>query len=87
MFDIKLEDLFEGPEETQHECEALIASFTVDNLYLQLANLWIKANSNVDVLYRKMNDLTNKDNMSLVFIDLSEAEGKIIMFHSTRLPD
>lgn len=76
MFDIKLEDLFEGPQETQHECEALIASFTIDNLYLQLANLWIKTNSNFDVLYRKIKELTNKDNMSLVFIDISEAGGK-----------
>lgn len=75
VFDIKLSELYEGPHETRNECEALIATFTIDNLYLQLANLMIKTPSNLDILYGKLKELTCPNDMSLVFIDLSEAEG------------
>lgn len=46
-------------------------------MHLQLANLLIKNNSNLDLLYGKMKELTNPDDMLLVFIDLSEAEGML----------
>lgn len=75
MFDIKLTDLYEGPNETTNVCEAVIASFVIDNLELQLANLLIKNNSKLDMLYGKIKELTSPDDMSLVFIDLSETEG------------
>lgn len=75
MFDIKLSDLYEGPSETTNECEAVIASFEIDNLKLQLANLFIKHNSKLDIIYGKIKELISPDDMSMVFIDLSEAAG------------
>lgn len=77
MFDIKLCALYEGPNETRNECEALIASITVDNLILQLANLMIRNNSKLNNIYDKIKETINPDDMSLVFIDLSDTEGMI----------
>lgn len=71
--------LFEGPDDTKNECDALIATFTIDNLYIQLANLFIKGNSNLEILYGKIKELIHPDDMSLVFIDFSEAEGRLFL--------
>lgn len=77
VFDIKLCALYEGPSETRNECEALIASFSVDHLMLQLANLMIRSSSNLSNIYEKIKEIINPDDMSLVFIDLSDTEGMI----------
>ncbi|XP_057653342.1 endonuclease/exonuclease/phosphatase family domain-containing protein 1-like [Diorhabda carinulata] len=68
---IDLLSLNEGPSDTKTECEALVASFRVGNINLQLVNLMLHKSTNIDFLDQKFKELTSESDLLLVFIDFT----------------
>nr|XP_023029055.1 endonuclease/exonuclease/phosphatase family domain-containing protein 1-like isoform X1 [Leptinotarsa decemlineata] len=66
--------LNKGPDETNNECDALIASFRVGNLNMQLVNLSLNRGANIEILNQKFKDLTSEGDFLMVFIDYTNVD-------------
>ncbi|KAG5897169.1 hypothetical protein JTB14_022532 [Gonioctena quinquepunctata] len=66
---IDLISLNKGPDESKNDCEALVATFRLGNLNMQLVNLTLRAGANIENLNQKFTELTSKEDFLVVFID------------------
>lgn len=76
---VELRNLLGNPEETQSECDALIAHFLIGDTNLQLVNLALKVGSNIALLNEKIADLISEEESVVLCIDLAnfhESDGK-----------
>ncbi|XP_072397879.1 endonuclease/exonuclease/phosphatase family domain-containing protein 1-like [Diabrotica undecimpunctata] len=69
---VDLISLSEGPTDTKSECEALVASFRVGNINMQLVNLMLHKGTNIELLNQKFKELTTESDLLMVFIDFSD---------------
>ncbi|ERL91792.1 endonuclease/exonuclease/phosphatase family domain-containing protein 1 [Dendroctonus ponderosae] len=68
---IELRNLLGNPEETQSECDALIAHFLIGDINLQLVNLALKVGANIALLNEKIADLISEEETVVLCIDLA----------------
>uniref|UniRef100_A0A6P7GEI5 Endonuclease/exonuclease/phosphatase family domain-containing protein 1-like n=1 Tax=Diabrotica virgifera virgifera TaxID=50390 RepID=A0A6P7GEI5_DIAVI len=69
---VDLISLSEGPTDTKSECEALVASFRVGNINMQLVNLMLHKGTNIELLNQKFKELTTESDLLMVFIDFTD---------------
>ncbi|KAJ8951829.1 hypothetical protein NQ318_019804 [Aromia moschata] len=74
VVDIDLISLNEAPEETRKDCEVLIATFRLGELYLQMVNMMLRRGADMKALGKKIRELSSDEEYLVVFADFSDFE-------------